>query len=251
MLSYFALFAWLRPSMYLAAKVVVPIGQIVFFTFLGTHGGGELGPDYYIIGNAVQLVAISGIFGVSMSVGGERWSGTLPYLFGTPANRLAIFFGRSFIHILDGVLGALIGLGWGVIVMGLDLSKANLPSLLLVILITSFSTSGMGLSIGSLSLITRNVMFFNNTVYFLMLIVSGSNIPVQRLPEWVQTISSFIPLTRGIAATRLVIHGSPWRIVAPLLAEEIVIGMIYIGMGYVLFTWFENAAKKRGTLEVV
>ncbi len=29
--------------------------------------------------------------GLTMSIGGDRWEGTLPYLFGTPANRLTMF----------------------------------------------------------------------------------------------------------------------------------------------------------------
>ena len=45
-----------------------------------------------------------------MSIGGDRWNGTLPYLFGTPANRLFMFLGRSFVHIIDGMLGVVIGL---------------------------------------------------------------------------------------------------------------------------------------------
>lgn len=43
--------------------------------------------------------------------GGERLTGTLPYLFGAPANRMAMFAGRSLVHILDGMLGVFIGLG--------------------------------------------------------------------------------------------------------------------------------------------
>ena len=54
--------------------------------------------------------------------GDERWTGTLPYLFGAPANRMAMFAGRSLVQILDGMLGIFIGLSWGVLLFGLDLS---------------------------------------------------------------------------------------------------------------------------------
>ena len=78
-------------------------------------------PTFYVIGNAMQITAVSGIFGVTMSIGGDRWEGTLPYLFGTPANRLAMFVGRAFMHILDGMLGVMLAFGWGVLLLGLDL----------------------------------------------------------------------------------------------------------------------------------
>jgi len=37
--------------------------------------------------------------------------------------------------------------------------------------------------------------------------------------------------------------------VAPLLAGEALIGVVYVLVGYVLFSWFEMTAKRRGTLE--
>jgi ABC-2 type transport system permease protein len=131
LLSYIALFRWLRPMTYLASKVVMPLAQILFFTFLGMYATSPANASFYVIGNAIQIAAVSGIFGVTMSVGGERWSGTLIYLFGTPANRLSMFVGRAFFHVIDGILGVFIGLAWGVILLGLDLSHTDGPALLL------------------------------------------------------------------------------------------------------------------------
>ncbi len=251
LLSYKALFRWLRPSAYLATKIIAPLNQILFFTFLGMYATGQNNASFYIIGNAVQMAAISGIFGVTMSIGGERWEGTLPYLFGAPANRLSIFVGRAFFHVIDGILGVFIGFLLGMVLLGLDLSQADLPALGLTILITTFSTSGMGLLLGCLSLITRNVMFVNNVVYFGMLVFSGSNLPLDTLPTWMQTISQTIPLTRGIASARALIDGKNFAYVAPLLLIEMLIGIIYITLGFALFRWFEFQAKRKGTLEAI
>lgn len=249
-LSYVALFAWLKPMSYLASKVAGPLGQILFFTFLGTYATGSENASFYVIGNAVQLAALSGIFGVTFSISGDRWAGTLPYLFGTPSNRMALFVGRSLVHIVDGMLGVGLGLLWGVLLLGLDLSQADPLAMVLTILITSFSTSGMGLMLGSLSLITVNVMFINNTVYFLMLIFSGSNLALENLPGWMQAISRGIPLTRGIAAVRQIIDGSRLEQVSGMLLEEVGLGVVYIVVGYLLFRWFEQQAKRKGSLEV-
>lgn len=250
-LSYIALFAWLRPTTYLASKVVGPLMQILFFSILGSFATGPDTTDFYVVGNAVQVVALSGIFGVTMSIGGDRWNGTLPYLFGTPANRLSMFVGRAMVHVLDGMISVFVGLGWGVLLLGLDLSQTNPLALILTILVTSFSTSGLGLMLGSLSLITVNVMFVNNLMYFLLLIFSGSNVNLALLPAWVQTVSKWLPLTRGIAAARALIDGAPYAQIAPLLTQELLIGIAYILVGYVLFRWFERQARRRGTLEMV
>lgn len=248
-LSYKALFRWFRLEPYLATKVLAPLSQILFFTLLGTFATGPDTASFYAIGNAIQLTAMSGIYGVTMSVGGERNEGTLIYLFGSPANRLLTFLGRSFVHILDGMLGVVMGLVWAGLLMGVDYSRSDLPALALTIFITTVSTSGFGLLMGCLSLVTVNVMFINNTIYFLLLVFSGANVPLTNFPVWIQRAAHLLPLTRGIQAARQVIAGSSFQEVSPLLAGEMLIGMCYVTIGYLLFSWFEVQAKRRGTLE--
>lgn len=250
LLSYVALFHWMRPIQYMASKILMPLAQMFFFVYLGTYATGSGNASYYIVGNALQIAAVSGIYGMTMSIGGDRDNGTLAYIFGTPANRLVVFMGRAFMNIMDGALGVVIAFTWGVVLMGLDLSHTNIGALALTILITTISTCGLGLLLGCLALITVNVMFVNNFVYFLLLIFSGANVQLNEMPAWVQLISSALPLTRGIQAARLLVQGASVLDIAPLLVGELGIGIIYGILGYVLFAVFEVVAKRRGTLEV-
>ena len=250
LLSYIALFHWMRPIQYMASKIIMPLAQMFFFVYLGTFATSVDNRAFYIVGNALQIAAVSGIYGMTMSVGGDRDSGTLGYILGTPANRLIVFMGRAFVNILDGALGVVIAFFWGVALMGLDLSNTSLPALALTIMITTISTCGLGLLMGCLSLITVNVMFVNNFVYFLLLIFSGANIRLNEVPAWVRAVSSVLPLTRGISAARLLVQGASLVDVMPLLLGELVVGLVYALLGYLLFAVFEVEAKKRGTLEV-
>jgi ABC-2 type transport system permease protein len=149
------------------------------------------------------------------------------------------------------MVGVFLGLLWGVLLLGLDLTQTDPGALVMTILVTSFSTAGLGLMLGALSLITVNVMFVNNFVYFALLIFSGTNIPVERLPAWMQMVSSGLPLTRGLAAARALIDGASLSSVSGLLVEEFLIGVGYILVGYVFFRWFELQAKRRGTLDLL
>jgi ABC-2 type transport system permease protein len=248
-LSYKALFRWFRLEPYLATKIIAPLNEILFFTLLGSFATGPDTASFYAIGNAIHVTAMSGIYGVTMSVGGERNEGTLIYLFGSPANRLLTFLGRALVHVVDGMLGVVVGLIWAGLLVGVDYSQTDLLALGLTIFITTVSTSGLGLLMGCLSLVTVNVMFINNTVYFLLLVFSGANVPLARFPTWVQQAAHLLPLTRGIQAARLIISGSTFGDVAPLLAGEALVGVVYVLLGYVLFSWFEVTAKRRGTLE--
>lgn len=248
-LSYIALFTWTRPASYVASKVLAPLSQLLFFAYLGMSATGRDTADFYIIGNALQVAALNGIYGVTMTIGFERNSGTLIYLIGSPANRVIVFVGRALFNMLDGMFTVMWGFMWGVILLGLDLSEANLPGLALTILITAASTCGLGLTMGSLSLRALNVMFINNTMYFLLLILSGANIPLNKLPAWMQAIGYGLPLTRGIRSARLLVNGASLSEVWQLLMGELAVGLTYALIGFVLFRWFEFQARQRGTLE--
>jgi ABC-2 type transport system permease protein len=248
-LSYRALFAWLRPATFIASMIFFPLGQIMFFTLLGIYATGAQNASFFLLGNAMQITASSGIFGVTMAIGGERWAGTLMYLFGSPANRLAIFTGRAAVHILNGFVEVLLGLAWGWLLGWVDFSRTDPLALGLTILIATFSTAALGLLLGCLGLITLNIMFINNLIYFLLLLFSGANVPVSSLPQWMQYISWALPLTRGIQAAREIVSGAHVSQVANLLAGELAIGMMYLAVGYLLFRFFEMEAKRRGTLE--
>lgn len=93
--------------------------------------------------------------------------------------------------------------------------------------------------------------FVNNTMYFLLLIFSGANVPLAALPAWMQAVGWALPLTRGIAAARALIAGGRLADVAPLLSGETLLGAAYVLAGYLLFQWFEYQAKRRGTLEAL
>jgi ABC-2 type transport system permease protein len=250
-LSYRALFAWFRPSAYLASKVLMPLAEMLFFVLLGTYGSKTLVPSWFVIGNAIQMASVSGIYGVTMSVAGDRQNGTLPYVLGTPANRLALFFGRASVHLVDGFVGVALGLAWGRLLFGVGFPLKTIPVLCLAIASASFSSSGMGLLMGCIGLITRNVMFVNNAVYYLLLVLSGANVPIEILPRWIRFFSEGLPLTNAIRAARLLAAGSPPPECLPPILRELLIGSAWTLAGYFLFRAFERAAKRRGSLETV
>lgn len=164
-------------------------------------------------------------FGLTIVIGGERSAGTLMYLVGSPAIRLAVFWGRALFNILDGIGTVFLCLAWGLL-LGLDLSHANLAGLALTILIATISTCGLGFLVGSRSLASLDVMCMNNTAYFLLLIFSGANLPLDKMPAWMYAISTSVPLTRGIQAARLFVNGAALPDVTPLLAGELAIGLV-------------------------
>jgi hypothetical protein len=65
------------------------------------------------------------------------------------------------------------------------------------------------------------VWFFNNVMYFLLLLFSGANIPRGDMPQWMVVIGDFLPLTRSIEAARRVTDGAGFGDISSLLAMEL------------------------------
>ncbi len=250
-LAYRALFNWANPGGYVASKVVVPILQLLFFVELGTYMTGSANALYFAVGNAMQVTAINGIYGVVMTLGNERAFGTLPLLLGSPAPRLATFLGRSVVHVLDALSSAVIGFTVATLLFGLQLGSANLPLFALCLLLVSASTSGLGLALGSVALVTRDVLTVGNTVYFLLMVLCGVNFPSERPPGVQQVVAGALPMTGGIAAARMAIAGADLAQVAPLLLGEAAIGAAYAAVGYAIFRRLEQRARAGGALEAI
>src|SRR5256885_13632064 len=79
-LQYVALFQWATILGYAAYKVVLPIGQILFFVEFGVDANGPQNALYFALGNALQMTANGGIYGVHGTGVNVGYVGTLPVL---------------------------------------------------------------------------------------------------------------------------------------------------------------------------
>src|SRR6266545_2577229 len=108
-LAYRALFNWIHWSMFIPTMLGGPVFQILFFAYIGRYA--KLRSDeFFVVGNAVQISAMGGIFGMAMTIGGERWTQTLSSILATPANRLALFLGRALPNLANGMMVGSVGL---------------------------------------------------------------------------------------------------------------------------------------------
>ncbi|HEY1455920.1 MAG TPA: ABC transporter permease [Candidatus Dormibacteraeota bacterium] len=248
-LQYVALFQWASVRGYIAYKILLPVTQILFFVELGVYATGRQNALYFALGNAMQLTANAGIFGVIATVANERQFGTLPILLGSPANRLITFLSRAIVNVIDGIVTVFIGLAVAVAAFGLNLQQADLPLLALCVVIISITTAGLGLMFGSIGLVMRDAIVLANVVYYALLIVCGINFPVSRLPGVLQVVSYSLPLTRGVQAAREAAAGAPLGQVAGLLAGELAVGLAWALAGYALFRYLESYARRGGLQE--
>ncbi len=250
LLSYRALFSWQSPSYYIPTMLAHPVFQILFFAYLGRFAGAQ-SDSYFVVGNGIQVCAMSGVYGMAMTVGGERWTHTLGSLLATPANRAALFLGRALPNVANGVLVSVFGLAAGRLLLDFHPAPGSVPSIFLLVVICTLSCSAFGMAVGALGLRFRDVFMIANPAYFLMLLLCGVNVPPDRLPGWMETIGSGLPLTHGIAAAREVAAGAPLSAVGTLVWKEVAIGAVWALVAYGLIRLFEAEGRRRATLETI
>jgi ABC-2 type transport system permease protein len=249
-ISYRALFNWQSPTFYIPTMFGHPLFQILFFAYLGRFSHVQ-NDAFFVVGNAVQVCAMAGVYGMAMTVGGERWTATLSPLLATPANRLALFLGRALPQIANGFVVSAFGFACGWALLDFHPKPSSLPALTLVVAITCTSCTGFGLVVGALGLRYRDVFTISNPAYFLMLLVCGVNVPLSALPGWLAAIGRSLPLTHGIEAARKLAAGASFADVRGLVATEIGIGLAWAFLAYVLLRFFEEESRRRATLELL
>jgi ABC-2 type transport system permease protein len=246
--SYRALFNWISPWIFVPHMLGYPVFEILFFAYLGRFAGVQ-SDEFFLIGNAFMAIAVTGFFGMSAAISGERRSQTLPTLLASPANRLALFLGRALPSIVTGVVVAALAFTICAFILDVGFTAAELRAVAVAAVASSFACTAFGLCLGSLAFRGRNVTLFADMVAGSMLLVSGANVPLDRLPGVVQAISNVIPLTHGIAAARRLADGAALADVSGLVATELAIGASYLVLGLVLLRFFEYEGRRSATLE--
>jgi ABC-2 type transport system permease protein len=138
LLSYRALFSWARPALYIPTLLGSPLFQILFFAYVGRSAAVQ-SDSFFVVGNAVQVSAMAGVYGMAMAIGGERFTGTLSAILSSPANRAALFLGRTLPYLLNGVLVSAFGFLVGTLLLDFHLMARTLPALAVAVAVSSAS----------------------------------------------------------------------------------------------------------------
>lgn len=250
--SFKGLYGTLTPEIYLLCEIINPIFQVLFFSLIARHAYGNKNITPYIIGNAFVLCMYNAFFGVGANMIQERSLGTLKLIIGSPCNKFSFFTTKSVFYILDGIITVIIGLAAGAILLNLRIPLSAIPIFLLCLVCAIFSTCSMGLFIGGIGLITRDINLLLNMSCMALMALSGVNFPVEKLPGFLRCLSNLLPLTNSLNACQLLVNSKTanYNTVYILLLKEFCIGIIYCIIAYLTIRIMEQLAKRRATIDI-
>ena len=248
-MSFRALFNWLSPWIYIPSLVIGPLFQILLFAYIG-RTTGLASDEFFVIGNALQYASIPCLFAMTNIVAGERFQNTLGYILVSPAGRIPIFVGRALPVVVNGAFVAGLSLALGALLLDVHIPAASLAPLALVVVVTAYSCTGLGLISAGLGLRIRETAVLANVLFGILLIFTGANVPIDDLPGWMAAISDWLPITHGIQAGRRVADGETLGDVRGLVAWEFALGTAFAIGGYALIRVMEREARRRASIEV-
>jgi len=196
---------------------------------------------------------------IASSVAYERWEGTLEYTFMAPVSRLIHLFGVSLFAAIYSIIRLAIVIGALAVFIKLDLSRANLWGILVVLLVSSFAFIGLGLMAAVLPVFSpERGAEATNIFQGCLLLVSGVYYPLEVLPSWLQPFAKLSPATYSLSACRKLMGigsgqgqliGAPISAVAPELLTLMLMGVVMVPVGLWVFGHVERWAKKTGKLK--
>jgi ABC-2 type transport system permease protein len=116
--------------------------------------------------------------------------------------------------------------------------NVNPLALLLVITVGVFSFAGFGLTIASIASTMQEAQIYNQLVWFALLFLSGTTIPLPDLPNWIQHVAAFLPATYLVSSFQsLMTHSAPLSAHVAELVALVLSGLFGLLFAWKLFRW--------------
>lgn len=242
-----------------AGQLVFVVFLVAAFYFLGRMFEGlaipslePYGGDYFPF--VLVGVAFSSYLGVAVrsfsdTIRSAQVVGTLEALLVTPTPVGQIVVMSSVYAFAATSLRVVFTLAVGWLLFGVDFGSANWPGAILVLMLTVFSFSFLGIFSASIVLAFKRADPSSWLVQGLSYLLGGVYYPVSVLPDWGQWLANVLPITHALEAMRkLLLLGTPLDEVAGSLLGLVVFSAVAGPLSIASFLLALRRVKREGSL---
>lgn len=218
-------------------RIVGFLIQPMMWLFIFGFGVGA-GLGITVNGLPYILFILPGILGMKMlyssSRGGisvlrDRQAGFLKEVFVAPVSRMSILLGVASGVVTRAILQGFLLIGAGFL-LGLRMSAGQLLLLLLTMALLGFGLVMIAIAVAWLSEDANTFGTASNFIIFPLFLLSGAVFPIAKLPEWMQVIVKFNPLTYGVDALRQIALGEAFATFPLYLDLAMIFSFVLIGL---------------------
>ena len=202
----------------------------------------------FLLGSLVLFVFTrSTLWGPINAVTNDLYNGTLEYLYSSPGSRYAYYVGV----VLSEVTVSLV-VFIPLFILLVVISGVNLSSLLLMLLASAMvlvSLTAMGIMIGLLALLWRQVGSIASVLGILFEMLAGAYLPLSAFPAGVRVFSYLLPFTWGYDLLRYYSFAGAWQTILPVWQEwgvVVVFAVVFTAVSRYLLKKAEKLAKQQG-----
>jgi ABC-2 type transport system permease protein len=169
-----------------------------------TNDRGLTSFDYIFSGMLGFAIIGLGIFGPTNAFPEMKKQGILRRLRTTPISTAQFVISNVLSYVVIGLISmsALLAVGLSVFHLNMRGSYLTLVALLIIGIITIF---GFGMAVGGWAKNEQQAAPLSNIVAFPMMFLSGTFFPTYLMPEWLQQVARYLPLTPINDSIRLII----------------------------------------------
>jgi ABC-2 type transport system permease protein len=193
--------------------------------------------DYVFAGLLGYTVLTIGLMGIANILPGDKKTGATKRLRATTITKTQFILGYAFTFLLVGILMIALMVAVGVLVFGFQM-RGNWLTFALFTAIGTIMMLGFGLAVGGWAKNDAQASALANIIMFPMMFLSGVFFPAFMMPQVIQNIMSFMPLTPIIDGIRLIITENYTIIdVLPQLGMISIWGIVIYAIAIKVFRW--------------
>ena len=166
-------------------------GQTNYFNFLAP-------------GLMIMIVMMTVMTGIPEAISKEKEMGTFDGMLSAPISQVSIIIGKTMALCTRGFIQCVMILALAMLLFGVTI-QGSLLLAFLMLLLGIFSFIGVGILAISMSGDQASGTMIVNLLMFPMIFLGGVFYPIQQMPEFMQTIAKFIPITYAADAMRKII----------------------------------------------
>ena len=231
----------------LTARALSGVDGSGLTTFQNTTGLTEY-VGYIAVGTMIWMWQNIVLWAVGYSLRNEQMRGTLESNWLSPTWRFSYLLGSSIPQLVSMLMLMLVsGLEYRFL-FGVNFS-GSLWLTLLVILAAVPSVYGLGFAFASVVITLKEANAFVFLVRGVVMIFCGITYPLAMLPNWMQSVSQWLPQTYVIHAMRTATLSSDgFSAIAFDLKMLVLFGIFWLAVGYTLFNMMERRARQTGAI---
>jgi ABC-2 type transport system permease protein len=198
--------------------------------------GGLGSMDVAVPAYTAMIIASVGLLGIAIGVAGYREQGVLKRYRATPMRPAVYMSAHVLVNLGMTLVGTILLIVAGLLIYHVQF-QGNWLSVLAAFILCTLSFFAAGFVIASLARTARSAQVIGMVLFYPMLFLSGATIPLEVMPDRLQSWAKILPLTHVVTLLKGLWFGESWGqhwVEVAVLAGLLVVGGTVAAM---LFRW--------------